>query len=110
MIYARKLALRLKTNKTREDLAKVLSSEVIPMLRKQEGFRDGISFFGQQDGSQEAIAISLWDKKESAERFGRDIFPKVWEKLETVVEGKPDVRLYEVTNSTIHGMQVGATA
>ena len=54
----------------------------------------------------EAVAISLWDTKESAEAYGRDAYPQVLESLVDVVDGTPEIVGYEVTNSTFH--EIGA--
>lgn len=70
------------------------------MLRKQNGFRNEISFVAA-DGA-EAIAISLWDRKENAETYSRDAYPEVLKSLAKVVEGTPKVENYEVANSTWH--------
>ena len=50
----------------------------------------------------EALAISVWDQKENADAYSRDTYPEVLKNLATVVEGTPEVRAYEVANSTFH--------
>ena len=54
----------------------------------------------------DALAISLWDKKESADAYNRDTYPEVLKSLVNVVEGTPAIGGYEVSNSTFH--QIGA--
>jgi hypothetical protein len=44
----------------------------------------------------------LWDRKESADNYGRDTYPQVLKGLSKVVEGTPQVHGYEVANSTFH--------
>ena len=63
-MYARNVTLHLKADKA-ADFTRTLENEVLPMLRKQPGFKDEITFLAT-DGN-EALAISLWDKKENAE-------------------------------------------
>src|SRR5689334_10872996 len=70
------------------------------MLRKQNGFKDEITFV--EPNGKEAIAISLWDRKESADQYGRDTYPQVLKGLSKMVEGTPEVHAYEVGNSTFH--------
>lgn len=70
------------------------------MLRKQNGFKDEITFLASD--RSEAVAISLWDRKESAETYSRDTYPQVLKTLAKVVEGTPVVESYEVSNSTFH--------
>ncbi|HEV8380568.1 MAG TPA: hypothetical protein VGQ29_03225 [Gemmatimonadales bacterium] len=98
-MYARNVTLHLKANKASE-FTRTLESDVLPMLRKQTGFKDEITFVAA-DGN-EAVAISLWDKKENAEAYSRDTYPAVLQTLERVVEGTPEVDSYEVSNSTFH--------
>jgi hypothetical protein len=70
------------------------------LLRKQNGFKDEITFLGE--GGKDAVAISLWDRKESADAYSRDTYPQVLKGLATMVEGTPKVNAYEVANSTFH--------
>src|SRR6195256_2007523 len=98
-MYARNVTLRLKADKGPE-FPRTLENEVLPMLRKQSGFKDEITFLAND--RNEAVAISLWDKKENAEAYGRDTYPAVLQSLERLVEGTPEVDSYEVSNSTFH--------
>jgi hypothetical protein len=77
------------------------------MLRKQNGFKDEITFVGPS--GKDALAISLWDRKESADQYGRDTYPQVLKGLAKVVQGTPQVHGYEVSNSTFHKIARGLT-
>src|SRR2546423_11326223 len=98
-MYARNVTLHLKADKA-ADFTRTLENDVLPMLRKQPGFKDEITFLATE--GNEAVAISLWDKKENAEAYNRDTYPTVLRSLEQVVEGTPEVDSYEVSNSTFH--------
>ena len=98
-MYARNVTLHLKADKAAE-FTRTLETDVLPMLRKQTGFKDEITFLASE--GNEALAISLWEKKENAEAYGRDTYPAVLRSLERVVEGTPEVDSYEVSNSTFH--------
>jgi len=98
-MFARNVTLHLKAN-TAPEFTRTLETDVLPLLRKQNGFKDEITFVAP-DGA-EAIAISLWDRKESAEAYGRDTYPEVLKSLAKVIEGTPEVLNYEVANSTCH--------
>ena len=98
-MFARKVSMNLKPNTTKDFTTK-LDSDVIPLLRKQKGFQDEITFTAK-DGKQ-AIGISLWDHKESAEAYGKGAYSDVQKMLDKVVEGTPRVETYEVSNSTFH--------
>jgi hypothetical protein len=58
VIFARKVAARLKPNSLTE-FANLMEGEILPWLRKQEGFLDLIMLV-VPDG-REVAAISLWD-------------------------------------------------
>jgi hypothetical protein len=98
-MYARNVSMHLKGN-TAGEFTRTLEKEVLPLLRKQTGFTDEISFVSA-NGS-EAVAISLWDRRENADAYGRDTYPQVLKTLATVVEGSPTVESYEVSTSTFH--------
>lgn len=102
-MYARTVRMELKPNSVAE-FTQLLEKDVIPMLRKQHGFKDEIAFV-PTDG-KEAIAISLWEKKENAETYNRATYPDVLKTLAKVVVGTPQVHTLEVTNSTFHKIAV----
>jgi quinol monooxygenase YgiN len=98
-MYARHVALNLKPAQ-REELTKLFEREILPMLQKQNGFNDEITFI-TPDGKQ-VIAISLWESKETADAYSRETYPQVLKALARVVDGTPEVRGYEVAISTFH--------
>ena len=98
-MYARNVTMHLKAN-TAGQFTETLEKDVLPLLRKQNGFRDEISFVAPD--RSEAVAISLWDRQENADNYSRDIYPQVLTSLANVVEGTPKVEAFEVSNSTFH--------
>jgi len=98
-MYARNVTLHLKANSAPEFTRK-LENDVLPLMRKQNGFKDEITFVAPN--GTDALAISLWEKRENAEAYGRDTYPAVLTSLSTIVEGTPTVEAYEVSNSTFH--------
>ncbi len=100
-MYARNLTLHLKAN-TAAEFTRTVEQDVLPVLRRQNGFKDEITFVA---GSRnEAVAISMWDKKESADAYNRDTYPQVLKSMAKVVEGTPELDGYEVANSTFHNI------
>src|SRR5438093_2241858 len=91
--------MQLKSNSVAE-FTQRLEKDILPLLRKQKGFQDEITFVSQ--GGREAFGISLWDKAENAEAYNRGTYPEVMKFLSTVVEGSPQVDTYDVANSTFH--------
>jgi len=106
-MFARRVSMHLKPNSTAE-FTQRLEKEIIPLLRKQKGFQDEISFVAP--GGKEAFGISLWDKVENAEAYNRGCYPEVTKILSRVVDGTPQVETYEVANSTFHKIAVAVTA
>ena len=106
-MFARKVSLHLKPNSVAE-FTQRLEKEIIPLLRKQKGFQDEITFVAP--GGKEAFGISLWERAENAEAYNRGTYPEVTKILAKVVEGTPRVETYEVSNSTFHKIAALVTA
>jgi heme-degrading monooxygenase HmoA len=98
-MFARHVSMHLKPN-TRADLTQTIENEVLPILRKQHGFQDEIVFVAPGSGT-ELVAISLWDTKDDAEAYHRGNYSEVVKALANVVEGTPEVRNFDVANSTL---------
>ena len=98
-MFACNLSLRLKPN-TLSEFTRIFEKEVIPMLRKESGFRDEIAC--AVPGGLDVVAISLWDTKEYAEAYKTAGYPKVLKILHKVLDGTPKVQVSDVISSTIH--------
>ncbi len=83
----------------------LMEKEVIPLLRKQDGFQDEIAFV-RPSGTM-AVGISLWENRDDADAYQRECYPQVLMALSKVIEGTPRVRNFEVTNSTWHKVAAG---
>jgi len=98
-MFARNISVHLKPNSVAE-FTRMIDQEIIPLLRKQKGFQDEITFVSSN--GTEAVGISLWDQKENAEAYNRGTYPQVMKALEKVFDGTPHIQTYEVANSTFH--------
>lgn len=98
-MFARNVSLRLKPNSLTE-FTRTMNEQIIPLLRKQKGFQDEITF-STPDGTN-VTAISLWDSQENADAYGANAngYQGVLNALEKVLDGTPRVRTSNVTNST----------
>lgn len=105
-MYARIVTLNLKPNHL-NDFNETLDKQVIPMLRKQTGFKDEVAF--ASPSGTEIRVISLWDKKENAEAYNSTTYPEVLKMLSNVLEGTPQIKNYDVINSTFHKITPFAT-
>lgn len=104
-MFARQVMLTLKPNMVVE-LKKTMETEVLPLLRKQQGFKDTL-FFVQPEGKT-ALGISLWEKKENLDTYTQKTYPELMKVLTKFVEGTPEVRVFELTHSTLHKLGVAA--
>ncbi len=98
-MYARQVSMDLRPD-SRADFTRRIEAEILPLLRKQKGFQDEITFVNP--AGKDAFAVSLWDSKESADAYNRSTFAEVTKILSKLVEGTPRVKSYEVANSTFH--------
>lgn len=97
-MFARNVSVRLKPNSIAQ-FTETFDKEVLPILRKQPGFRDEIAL-ASEDGLH-ITAISIWDTKEQAETYNTGAYPSVVKSLEKVIDGAPKVRLTKVASSTL---------
>jgi hypothetical protein len=104
-MYARRVSMKLKPNSTLE-FTQRLEKDVIPLLRKQSGFRDEITFV--VPGGTEAFGLSLWDTKQNADNYNRGGYAEVTKILAKVIDGTPRLETYEVANSTFHKIAAAA--
>jgi len=104
-MYTRNVRIKLKANGAPE-FTRILKKEIIPPLRKQEGFQDEMLFVAPQ--RYEAIAISFWDKQVNAEAYNHIAYLDVLRILSKVVEEMPVVETFEVANSTSHEIAASA--
>ena len=98
-MFGRQVTLKLKSNSATE-ISGIIENEIIPILRKQKGFRDETTFIAPE--RSEAVANSFWDTKEDAEAYNRAEYPDVLKTLSSVLDGTPTVKTFEVANSTFH--------
>jgi heme-degrading monooxygenase HmoA len=97
-MFAHKLSMYLKNDGALAFKHRI-EADIIPLLRKQKGFLEEITFLYLN--GREVHAFSLWESAEHAEAFNRGTYPEVARMLASVIEGMPRVQTYEVLNSTI---------
>ena len=104
-MFGRQVTLKLKGNNSATELNRIAETEILPILRKQKGFRDESVLIAPE--RSEAIANSFWDTKADAEAYDRTTYPEVLKTLSNVIDGTPTVKNFEFANSTFH--QVAAS-
>jgi heme-degrading monooxygenase HmoA len=97
-MFARCVTIRIKPENVAE-LNRTIENSVVPLLRKQKGFREEITLLGAN--GTEVLGISLWDNRESAEAYQRTAFAEVQRLLANVTTTPPQVQTYEVGSTTL---------
>ena len=106
-MFARNVSIHLKSN-TLSDYTRTFEKDVLPLLRKQKGFKDEITFAGP--GGVDVTAISLWENKTDAEAYNTNTYPQVLKTMAGFIEGTPNVETSDVVNSTFHKIAVAVAA
>jgi hypothetical protein len=102
-MFARNVSFRLKSN-THSDYTRTLENEILPLLRKQKGFKEELTL--SNPGSPDAISISLWDSKANADSYNTNTYPEVLRTFATMIDGTPKVQTFEAVTSTFHNSLV----
>jgi len=104
-MFARNVSIHLKSNML-SDYTRTFEKDVLPMLRKQNGFKDEITL--SNPGSVDVIAISLWENRAAAEVYNTNTYPQVLKTFERMIDGTPKVQTFEAVTSTFHKVAVAA--
>jgi hypothetical protein len=97
-MFARNISFHLKSNML-SDYTRSFEKDVLPLLRKQNGFKDQITLAGP--GGVDVTAISLWENKNDADTYNTNTYPQVLKMLARFIEGSPQVHTFDVVTSTI---------
>jgi hypothetical protein len=106
-MFARNISFHLKSNML-SDYTQAFEKDVLPLLRRQHGFKDEITFAGP--GGVDVTAISLWDDKTNADTYNTNTYPQVLKTLARFIEGTPKVQTFDVVTSTLHKINVPVLA
>lgn len=107
-MFTRVVEVTSKTGKGRE-LTRIVSEKVLSILKAQPGFLDEITLVSAENPDR-VLAISFWKSREDAERYHRENFSHVTEIITSLIEGAPQVRRFDVEQSTIHKIAAGKAA
>ena len=86
---ARSIRFDIATNKN-EEFRTMFRDEVLPTLKKQDGFKDELLFVNDQH----VLAISVWNNLDSAKRYESATYPQLDKKLRTIMSGIPTVETF----------------
>ncbi len=102
-MFARNVSIHLRSNML-SDYTRSFENEVLPLLRKQKGFKDEITL--SNPASLDVIAISLWESKANAEAYNTNTYPEVLKTFARMIDGTPKVQTFESVTSTFHNVAV----
>jgi len=94
MRFARNVQFQIKNGKEQE-FSSIFEKEVVPMLRRQAGFQQEVTLVNPKN----ALGISLWEDRKSAETYLTETYPQVLAKLTPVLDGTPKVETYETAST-----------
>jgi hypothetical protein len=100
-MFVRKVAALLKADSLQE-FTQLMECEILPWLRKQDGFLDLIIL--AVPDTREIATISFWRDRSHAEAYGASAYPEVLELLAKLLDGIPYVKTFDVVSSTISTM------
>jgi heme-degrading monooxygenase HmoA len=83
--------------------------EILPTLKKQQGFVDEILLFGTTDPDL-GVGLSFWKTSEEAERYHREVFPRVASSVQHLLDSAPKVRSFNVEASETFRIPAGKAA
>ena len=84
------------------DYTHAFENQILPLLRKQKGFKDEITL--SSPGGQEAVSIILWENKNNADEYNTNTYPQVLKALANAIDGTPRVQTFETVISTFHNV------
>jgi hypothetical protein len=97
-MFARNISIHLKSNML-SDYTRCFEKDILPLLRKQNGFKDEITL--ASPGGVDVTAISLWENKNDADTYNTNTYPQVLKTLARLIEGAPQVHTFDVVTSTL---------
>jgi len=106
-MFARHVTMQLKPS-TVNEFPVTFEKEILPLLRRQKGFLDELLLVTPEKG--EVVAISLWETKEYAETYTRDVYPQIEKIVARFTEGVPTVKKFEAQYSTYYKVAMAAKA
>jgi heme-degrading monooxygenase HmoA len=100
-MFARNVSFFLKSN-SHADYARTFENEILPLLRKQKGFKEQITL--SNPNSQETVSISLWENKANADAYNTNTYPEVLRTFGKLIDGMPKVQTFDTVVSTSHNV------
>jgi len=60
----------------KDEFIRVMKNEVLPILKKQNGFLEILPFVPEMK-NEKMVTVTLWHERKDAERYEKEIYPRV---------------------------------
>jgi heme-degrading monooxygenase HmoA len=94
---------------TKNDFTKAWTKEILPALKKQQGFVEEVLLFETADPDR-GVGLSFWETKQDAEKYQRDVFPRLVNSVQQYIQNPPTVRSFDVEASEKFRIVAGKAA
>ena len=106
-MISRLITCTIKPDKV-DEFRQRLNTEFVPRIQKQAGFIDNVESLDHSTG--QFSCMTLWENRESVERYDNTLFQEVASNLGPLMEGPPQVNTLPVENSSSHNILAGKAA
>ena len=93
----------------KDEFTEAWRNEILPTLKKQNGFVDEVLLFDTADPNR-GVGLGFWKTKEDAEKYHREVFPRLVAPVQHLFEGPPTVRSFDVEASETFRIAPGKAA
>jgi hypothetical protein len=93
----------------RDEIASVMRREILPILKSQPGFLE-ILPFEPENNAEAFLTVTLWAEKRNAERYEREVYPKVEAILKPYLQTPISSKHYTVQTALCHHFVEALTA
>jgi len=107
-MFARVLEVSVKYEK-KEDFVETLRHEVLPIMKKQHGFLEVLPLVPDSK-NEKWIAISLWTEKHEAEKYAKEVFPRIEGMLKPFLAAPIEVKMFKVETTVCERLVETLTA
>ena len=93
----------------KDEMINAVRREVFPILKKQPGFVEMLPLF-PEIANEKAIWITLWTEKRHAEKYVKEVFPKVEQIVKPFLAAPVTFKMYEVETKLCEHLVEALTA
>jgi heme-degrading monooxygenase HmoA len=108
-MFARLVEATAKPGK-RNEIMTILASDLLPLLKKQQGFVDAVGLFGDTSPN-DGVTLTFWTAKDDAEKFyATQEFKSKMDRITPLLLEGMKVRMFNVETSTFHKIAASKAA